>query len=144
MADAPNAVWSADFKGQFPTGDGQLCYPLTVTDNFSRFLLGCDALPSVRQEGVFPVFTRLFQEYGLPEAIRTDNGNPFASSALVRTLPAERLVAQAGHPAPEDRPGTAPAERAARAHAQDAQEGDGAAPGAGPRGPAAALRRLAA
>jgi putative transposase len=81
-ADAPNAVWSADFKGQFPTRDGQLCYPLTVTDNFSRYLLGCHGLPSVKQEGVFPAITRLFQEYGLPQAIRTDNGNPFASSAL--------------------------------------------------------------
>jgi putative transposase len=81
-ADAPNDVWSADFKGQFPTGDGALCYPLTVTDNFSRFLLGCQALPSVKQEGVFPIFTRLFQEYGLPQAIRTDNGSPFATGAL--------------------------------------------------------------
>lgn len=82
VAESPNALWSADFKGQFPTRDGMYCYPLTVTDNFSRYLLGCRALPSVRQEGVFPVFTRLFQEYGLPHAIRTDNGNPFASSAL--------------------------------------------------------------
>ncbi|MBV9852872.1 MAG: IS481 family transposase, partial [Armatimonadetes bacterium] len=81
-ADAPNDVWSADFKGQFPTGDGVLCYPLTVTDNFSRFLLGCDALPSVKQEGAFPVFERLFAEYGLPQAVRTDNGGPFATNAL--------------------------------------------------------------
>ncbi len=82
VAPAPNAVWSTDFKGQFPTQDGRLCYPLTVTDNFSRFLLGCHGLPSVEQVGVFPVFTRLFQEYGLPVAIRTDNGNPFATQAI--------------------------------------------------------------
>lgn len=82
VAEGPNALWSADFKGQFPTGDGVLCYPLTVTDNFSRFLIGCQALPSVRQEGVSPVFTRVFQEFGLPDAIRTDNGSPFATNAL--------------------------------------------------------------
>lgn len=82
VADAPNDVWSADFKGQFPTGDGVLCYPLTVTDNFSRFLLGCDALPSVKQEGAFPILERLFRQYGLPRAMRTDNGGPFATNAL--------------------------------------------------------------
>ena len=82
VADTPNAVWSTDFKGQFRTGDGEYCFPLTVTDNHSRFLLGCHALPSVEQAGVFPVFTRLFQEYGLPAAIRTDNGNPFATNAI--------------------------------------------------------------
>ena len=81
-ADAPNVLWSTDFKGQFKTGDGEYCFPLTVTDNYSRFLLCCHGLPSVQQEGVFPVFRHLFQEFGLPDAIRTDNGNPFATQAI--------------------------------------------------------------
>lgn len=81
-ADAPNAVWSADFKGQFRTGDGNYCYPLTVTDNHSRFLLCCHGLPSVRQDSVLPVFERVFRRFGLPDAIRTDNGVPFATQAI--------------------------------------------------------------
>jgi len=80
--DAPNQVWCADFKGQFPTQDGKDCYPLTVTDAHSRFLLCCHGLTSVRQEGALPIFERLFQEYGLPAAIRTDNGVPFATQAI--------------------------------------------------------------
>ena len=81
-ADAPNQVWCADFKGEFPTRDGVLCYPLTVTDAHSRYLLACHALPSTQIAGAQAVFTRLFAEYGLPIAIRTDNGVPFASIAL--------------------------------------------------------------
>ena len=78
----PNQVWPADFKGQFKTGDGRYCYPLTVTDHFSRSLLACRGLPSVRTEDAQPVFRRLFREVGLPEAIRTDNGAPFASTGI--------------------------------------------------------------
>jgi transposase InsO family protein len=81
---APNDVWSADFKGQFKTGDGLYCYPLTVTDGFSRFLLGCQALSSTRVTEAKPVFTRLFKEFGLPLRIRTDNGVPFATNTLGR------------------------------------------------------------
>jgi transposase InsO family protein len=81
---APNDVWSADFKGQFKTGNGRYCYPLTVTDNFSRYLLGCQALQSTAVNEAKPVFTRLFQEYGLPKRIRTDNGVPFATTTLAR------------------------------------------------------------
>ena len=81
---APNDVWCADFKGQFKTGDGQYCYPLTVTDGFSRYLLGCQGLHSTRVVEARPVFTRLFREYGLPLAIRTDNGVPFATTTLAR------------------------------------------------------------
>jgi len=77
-----NQVWPADFKGQFKTRDGRYCYPLTVTDHYSRKLLVCRALPSVRTEGAKPVFRRLFREVGLPEAIRTDNGAPFASTGI--------------------------------------------------------------
>ncbi len=81
---APNDVWCADFKGQFKTGDGIYCYPLTVTDGFSRYLLECQALYSTAVAGAKPVFTRLFKEYGLPTRIRTDNGVPFATNTLAR------------------------------------------------------------
>jgi len=81
---APNDVWGADYKGQFRTGDGRYCYPLTVTDGFSRYLLGCQGLPSTAVAGAKPVFTRLFHEYGLPTRIRTDNGVPFATTTLAR------------------------------------------------------------
>ena len=80
---APNDVWSADYKGQFRTGDGRY-YPLTVTAGFSRYLLGCQALSSTAVAEAKPVFTRLFQEYGLPTRIRTDNGVPFATTTLAR------------------------------------------------------------
>jgi transposase InsO family protein len=81
---APNDLWSADFKGQFKTGNGLYCYPLTVTDNYSRYLLVCQALSSTAVDEAKPVFTRLFKEYGLPQRIRTDNGVPFATSTLAR------------------------------------------------------------
>ncbi|MEO7252446.1 MAG: IS481 family transposase [Arenimonas sp.] len=80
----PNDVWSADFKGQFKTRDGQYCFPLTVTDNYSRYLLACQSVGSTAVECSKPVFTRLFKEYGLPWRIRTDNGVPFATSTLGR------------------------------------------------------------
>ena len=81
---APNQVWAADFKGQFKTRDGYYCYPLTVTDSCSRYLLGCQALGSTSFAEAKPVFRRLFQEFGLPERLRTDNGVPFASVSLAR------------------------------------------------------------
>jgi len=82
--DAPNSIWSADFKGQFKTLDGIYCFPLTIQDGFSRFVLACQGLSNVTHAGSRQVFTRVFQEFGLPERIRTDNGVPFASSALGR------------------------------------------------------------
>jgi putative transposase len=80
----PNAVWTADFKGQFKTRDGIYCYPLTIVDGASRYFLSCRALTSVRYGEARPVFERLFRERGLPERLRTDNGPPFASLALGR------------------------------------------------------------
>ncbi len=77
----PNAVWSADYKGQFRLGNGKLCYPLTVSDNYSRYLLGCWALERPSYKHTRPWFEWVFREYGLPYAIRTDNGTPFASVA---------------------------------------------------------------
>jgi transposase InsO family protein len=76
---APNDLWCADFKGEFKLGNGRYCYPLTVTDQASRYLLMCEALESVREELAFTAFERLFAERGLPGAIRSDNGVPFAS-----------------------------------------------------------------
>ncbi len=81
---APNDIWAADFKGQFKTGNGKYCYPLTVTDHQSRFLLCCLGLPSTSVAGAKPVFTRLFKEYGLPKCVRTDTGVPFATNTLAR------------------------------------------------------------
>jgi len=81
-ADRPNALWSADFKGHFRTGDSRYCYPLTVSDNYSRYLLECRALTGYRFIDVRPWFERVFREYGLPQAIRTDNGAPFASKGV--------------------------------------------------------------
>ena len=75
----PNALWCADFKGEFKLGNGQYCYPLTVTDQASRFILMCEALQSTREDTASTAFLRLFQDRGLPDAIRTDNGLPFAS-----------------------------------------------------------------
>jgi transposase InsO family protein len=85
-AKAANHVWSCDFKGQFRVGDGCLCYPLTVADGFSRFLLAIQGLDSVGESQAWPVFERLFRQYGLPEAIRSDNGSPFASAQALARL----------------------------------------------------------
>jgi len=82
----PNQLWSADFKGQFRTRDSRYCYPLTVADGFSRFLLGCRALSSTQSQPTRRSFENLFREYGLPEAIRSDNGVPFAASTAIGRL----------------------------------------------------------
>jgi putative transposase len=78
----PNDVWSIDYKGQFRMGDGRLCYPLTISDNFSRYLLSCQGLFRPTFENTKPWLERAFQEYGLPLAMRNDNGAPFASVGL--------------------------------------------------------------
>jgi len=75
----PNALWCADYKGEFMLGDRRYCYPLTITDFASRFLLTCEALSTTQEMFAFTVFERTFKEFGLPQAIRTDNGVPFAS-----------------------------------------------------------------
>ena len=82
VADAPCDVWTADYKGQFRTGDGAYCYPLTVCDAHSRYILACDGHESVEQHGALRAFDRLFREHGLPRSIRTDNGVPFATQAI--------------------------------------------------------------
>ena len=80
--NAPAQSWSADFKGDFRLGNGQRCYPLTLTDNHSRFILQCRALRHMTTAAVKPWFEWVFRQYGLPETLRTDNGSPFASSAV--------------------------------------------------------------
>jgi transposase InsO family protein len=75
----PNDLWCADFKGEFTLGNKRYCYPLTVTDHASRYLLMCEALESVREDTAIQAFEQLFRERGLPAAIRSDNGVPFAS-----------------------------------------------------------------
>lgn len=79
QAAVPNDLWCTDFKGEFMTGDGRYCYPLTVTDQASRYVLACEALESTKEDPVIEAFLRLFRERGLPTAIRSDNGLPFAS-----------------------------------------------------------------
>jgi transposase InsO family protein len=75
----PNDLWCTDYKGEFMLGDKRYCYPLTVTDHASRYLLLCEAMESNAEIPAFTAFERLFQERGLPRAIRSDNGVPFAS-----------------------------------------------------------------
>jgi transposase InsO family protein len=84
IPQGPNDIWAADYKGQFRLKNGTYCFPLTVSDLASRYVLGVDAHPAISLERTLEHFRRLFQAYGLPNRIRTDNGSPFASSALAR------------------------------------------------------------
>src|SRR5438445_3348065 len=77
-----NQVWTTDFKGEFRTGDGVYCYPLTLRDGFSRFVLRCDAFLGRTTDATRRRFERAFLDYGLPTRIRSDNGGPFASPGL--------------------------------------------------------------
>ena len=101
----PNQVWSADFKGDFRLGNGARCYPLTLSDNFSRDLLLCQALTLHTYDVVRPWMEWSFREYGLPEAIRTDNGPPFASLALGGISPLAKWWIQLGIRPERIRPG---------------------------------------
>jgi putative transposase len=79
--DHPNDLWCTDYKGEFMLADGRYCYPLTITDFASRYLLCCEALATTKEIYAFPVFERAFKDFGLPRAIRSDNGAPFASNS---------------------------------------------------------------
>jgi putative transposase len=83
-ASVPNEEWSVDFKGQFRTRDRRYCFPLTIADTFSRYLLACESMLRPSLEQTWRVFERVFRAFGLPEAIRSDNGIPFAASSLRR------------------------------------------------------------
>jgi len=85
-ADRPNRVWTADFKGQFRLGNGTFCFPLTVADACSRYLLVCRALRSTAVQPARRVFEEAFRENGLPEVIHTDNGVPFCFPSSLLSL----------------------------------------------------------
>lgn len=79
FTNTPNDLWCADYKGEFLLGNKTYCYPLTITDFASRYLISCEALETTKEKYAFSVFERAFKEFGLPLAIRTDNGNPFSN-----------------------------------------------------------------
>ncbi len=84
ITNGPNDIWTADYKGHFKMGNRQYCYSLTVCDMHSRYLLGCEGHDTISLDQTKRYFTKLFNEYGLPRRIRTDNGVPFASNAIAR------------------------------------------------------------
>jgi transposase InsO family protein len=86
LGQRPNELWCTDYQGEFLLGNRQYCYPLTVTDHASRFLLSCEALSSTKENYAFVAFERLFKERGLPANIRSDNGVPFASAHALFNL----------------------------------------------------------
>lgn len=81
-ATAPNDLWCIDYKGQFRLGDRSYCYPLTMTDQFSRFLLRCEGMAAIREEAAREACEEVFRLNGLPTAMRSDNGSPFASTGV--------------------------------------------------------------
>lgn len=85
-AEVPNQIWTVDFKGWWHGANGQRCEPLTVRDEYSRYVLEVRVLADARTQTVRACFERLFEQHGLPEAIRSDNGVPFASSTGVLGL----------------------------------------------------------
>ncbi len=91
-----NDVWIADFKGWFITQDNKKCEPLTITDGFSRYLITCNHLERKSWEYVWPIFESAFQEYGLPNRLRTDNGPPFGSRGVGRLTPLSVNLVKAG------------------------------------------------
>lgn len=117
QTDQPNQVWPVDFKGQFRTGDGHYCYPLTVTDHFSRRLLVCHGLHSVKTADTKPIFRTLFRAVGLPDAIRHRQRRAVRLHRHSRAVRAERVVdAARDHPS-TDPSRESPGERDARADA---------------------------
>jgi transposase InsO family protein len=82
VPDAPNHVWTADFKGQFALQDKSMCYPLTICDNFAKMILACSGLSNTATDPAKAVWVATFRENGLPRVIRTDNGTPFASRSI--------------------------------------------------------------
>lgn len=83
-AEYPNSVWCVDFKGWFSVGDGTRCDPLTISDLYSRYILECSTMKNIGYEEVKKHFIKAFKEFGLPEAIRSDNGPPFATVGIFR------------------------------------------------------------
>lgn len=116
----PNALWCADYKGEFMLADRRYCYPLTISDFASRYLIACDALSTTAEAYAFRVFERAFKDFGLPKAIRTDNGIPFIMCQCpVWPQPTFCVVAALGHRHRTHRTGTPGTERSARTHTPD-------------------------
>jgi len=122
-SSVPNDLWCADHKGEFMLADRRYCYPLTITDFASRYLISCEALATTREKYAFTVFERAFKEFGLPKAIRTDNGVPFASAWALFNLSKLSVWWLRLGIRIERINGASPTERPARAHASDAEEG---------------------
>jgi transposase InsO family protein len=139
----PNALWCADYKGEFLLGNRRYCYPLTITDFASRYLLTCEALLTTQETFAFTVFEPTFKEFGLPQVIRTDNGVPFASAQALYGL--SKLAVwwlRLGIQIERIKPGHPQQNGAARAHAPHAEARSDQA-GCPERAPAAgAVRRL--
>ena len=119
----PNDVWAMDFKGQFRTGK-TYCYPFTVSDQYSRYLLGCEGLEGTQGGPARAVLASVFREFGSPQPIRSDNGSPFASTGrhgLTRLAVwlIRQGISQTAHRARTNRPERTPRADAPNAHAGD-------------------------
>jgi transposase-like protein len=136
---APNAVWTTDFKGEFRTGDGVYCYPLTLRDGFSRFVLRCDGLLSRTVAATHQRFARAFAQYGVPDRIRSDNGLPFASPGLAGLSSLSVWWIRLGIIPERIAPGHPEQKRIARAISSGVERRDRAAAGAKLRRPANTL-----
>jgi putative transposase len=141
---AANDVWCIDFKGWFLTGDGSHCEPLTLSDAHSRYLLRCQAVGRADTEHVWPILDAALREYGLPLALRSDNGAPFASTGAGGLSRLAVLVLKAGVRPERIAPGQAAAERPPRAPAPDPVAGHREPAGAQPAPAARPLPRLPA
>ena len=126
-AHAPNDVWCIDYKGQFRLANGSYCYPLTMTDQLSRYILGCEAMAAISDEAARESCEKIFLAMGCRKAIRSDNGAPFASTGLAGADAAVSLLDAARHRARAHPPGTSPGERPTRANAPHAEGRDHAA-----------------
>ena len=121
VAEAPNQVWCGDFKGHFALGDRKRCYPLTVTDDHTRYVLRCHAALRSDHTLVREVLRSAFFEYGMPEVFRTDNGPPFATAARRRPVSARRVAHQAWRATRANRQGQAHTKRSPRTDASNAE-----------------------
>jgi transposase InsO family protein len=135
-------VWCVDFKGHFGLGDGDRCYPLTLTDGASRYLIKCEALAVPSEAPVRKHFELAFREFGLPTRIRSDNGAPFATKAIGGLSRLSAWWIQLGILPRAHRARAAAAKRPTRAHASHAQGANGLAAVRHPGRPTARLRPL--
>ena len=142
VAVAPNDLMTVDYKGQFLLGNHQYCYPLTIVDHVSRYLLACDAFLSTEQGHTRRVFERVFREHGLPRAILSDKWQSLRISRAGAAFPTFALVDSPRYQRRAHRPGTPRAERCPRADAPHAQSADHAASGGHTQTSASAIRPI--